>query len=105
MLPEWISAESIGKMFRPVYTVFYRKYWVDELYEQVFVVRVLLNGLFRVFQLFDTYVVDGLVNGVAGGTVIAGRIVRNAETGRLQTYALVMFAGILIIIGLVYWLT
>ena len=102
---KWISAESIGKMFRPVYTVFYRKYWVDELYEQVFVVRVLLNGLFRVFQLFDTYVVDGLVNGVAGGTVVAGRIIRNAETGRLQTYALVMFAGILIIIGLVYWLT
>jgi hypothetical protein len=50
-------------------------------------------------------VVDGLVNGVAGGTVVAGRIIRNAETGRLQTYALVMFAGILIIIGLVYWLT
>jgi len=100
-----ISAESMGRTFRPLYTVFYRKYWMDELYERIFVVRVLLNGLFRVFQAFDTYIVDGLVNGVAGGTVMAGRLIRNAETGRLQTYALVMFAGILIIIGLVYWLT
>lgn len=102
---KWISAEAIGRTFRALYTVFYRKYWFDELYEQVIVVRVLVNGLFRVFQVFDTYIVDGVVNGVAGGTVAVGKLIRNAETGRLQTYALVMFLGILVIIGLVYWLT
>jgi NADH:ubiquinone oxidoreductase subunit 5 (subunit L)/multisubunit Na+/H+ antiporter MnhA subunit len=53
--------------------------------------------------LFDTYVVDGLVNGIAGGTIVGGRAVRKAQTGRLQAYALVMFLGILIIIGFVYW--
>ncbi len=101
----WISAEAIGRMFRSFYKVFYRKYWFDELYEQVIIVRVLVNGVFRICQVFDTYVVDGLVNGVAGGTMLAGRVIRKAETGRLQTYALVMFLGILIIIGLVYWIT
>jgi NADH-quinone oxidoreductase subunit L len=102
---KWISAEAIGRMFRTFYRVLINKYWFDELYERVIVVRVLIDGVFRVCQVFDTYIVDGLVNGVAGGTIGAGRLIRNAETGKLQTYGLVMFAGILTIVALVYWLT
>ena len=100
---KWISAEAMGRMVRTLYRICYRKYWIDELYERVIVVRLLMNGIFRVLQLFDTYIVDGVVNGVAGGAIVAGRVIRNAETGRLQTYGLIMFLGILVIVGLVYW--
>ena len=99
---KWISAEAMGRTFRTLYRICYRKYWMDELYERVIVVRLLMNGIFRVLQLFDTYIVDGVVNGVAGGAIVAGRVIRNAETGRLQTYGLIMFLGILVIVGLVY---
>jgi len=101
---KWVSAEAMGRMFRTLYRICYRKYWIGELYERVIVVRLLMDGIFRVLQLFDTYIVDGVVNGVAGGAVVAGRVIRNAETGRLQTYGLIMFLGILVIVGLVYWI-
>ncbi len=101
----WISAEAIGRTFSTFYRVFYRKYWMDELYEKVFVVRFLLNTVFRVCQVFDTYVVDGVVNGLAGAAVGAGRVLRVAETGRLQTYGLIMALGVVVIVAFVYWFT
>ena len=96
------SAESVGRIFSPLYTLFSRKYWMDELYERFFVVRVLVDGIFWVLHLFDTYIVDGIVNGIAGGTIGGGRIIRRAQTGRLQAYGLVMFVGILVIVGCIY---
>jgi NADH-quinone oxidoreductase subunit L len=96
------SAESIGRRFSPLYTLFSRKYWMDELYERFFVVRVLVDGIFWFLHLFDTYVVDGIVNGIAGGTIGGGRVIRRAQTGRLQAYGLIMFVGILVIVGCLY---
>jgi len=99
------TGEAIGRLFPVPYKVFSRKYWMDELYEKVFVVKVLINGLFRLFQLFDTYVIDGLVNGVAWGTLAGGRILRKAQTGRFQVYGTVMLIGIVAIVGFVYLFT
>jgi len=96
------SAESIGRRFPALYTLFSRKYWMDELYERFFVVRVLVDGIFWFLHLFDTYIVDGIVNGIAGGTIGGGRVIRRAQTGLLQTYGLVMFVGILVIVGCLY---
>ncbi|HEY49367.1 MAG TPA: hypothetical protein G4O13_04910, partial [Dehalococcoidia bacterium] len=60
-------------------------------------VRALQNGLFRLIELFDTYIVDGTVNGVAKVTVVSGSIVRRVQTGQLQSYGLAIVLGILII--------
>ena len=99
------TGEVVGRAFPVPYKVFSRKYWMDELYEKVFVVRALINGLFRLLQLFDTYVIDGLVNGVAWGTVADGRILRKVQTGRFQVYGMIMLIGIVAIVGFVYLFT
>jgi len=96
------KSETIGETFKLPYKVFLRKYWMDELYEKVFVVRILIDGIFRIIQMFDTHVVDGLVNGVGWGTLADGRIMRKAQTGQLQAYGLVMILGLVIIIGFVF---
>jgi len=98
----WLSAEKIGQTFRPFYVVLSRKYWMDELYERGLVVKVLLNGLFRLIELFDTYIVDGIVNGVARITSAFSRLVRRAQTGDLQSYGIAMGLGILVIIIVLY---
>ena len=67
-LKKWISAEKIGKAFKPLYTLLYRKYFMDELYENVFVKTILYNGIFKAMAMFDSSVVDGTVNGVGQGT-------------------------------------
>ena len=97
----WISPERVGQAFAPIYNLFSRKYYFDELYERIFVVRVLYHGLFRVIELFDTYVVDGTVNGTAKVTVVSGSVVRRIQTGQLQYYGLAIVLGVLIIMAVV----
>jgi len=100
---KWLSAERIGGLFKPLYTLFYRKYWFDELYEKVFVGKVLVGGFFAGLQGFDTYGVDGAVNGIASGAIATGRTIRRAHTGQLQLYGLFIGIGILAIILCLYF--
>jgi len=100
---KWLSPERIGSIFRPLYTLFLRKYWFDELYENIIVKLALLKGLFAGFQLFDASVVDGTVNGVADGLRVGGRAIRHAQTGQLQLYGLFIGIGILAIILSVFF--
>jgi NADH-quinone oxidoreductase subunit L len=124
---KWLSAESLGRVFAPLYKLFYHKYWVDELYEGIIVKKLLMGGLFKAAHFFDTKVidggintfivqkvivknffaglfafdrkgVDGAVNGVAGTTLVAGKTVRKAQTGQLQFYGLIIGLGILALI-------
>jgi len=99
---KWLSPERIGSIFKPLYTLFYRKYWFDELYENIIVKVALLKGLFAGLQQIDTYGVDGAVNGVANGAIAGGRAIRRAQTGQLQLYGLFMGIGVLAIILVLY---
>ncbi len=98
----WISPERIGSMFKPLYILFYRKYWFDELYENIIVRITLVKGLFAGFEQFDNNVVDGAVNGVANGAIAGGRAIRYAQTGQLQLYGLFIGIGVLAIILVLY---
>jgi NADH-quinone oxidoreductase subunit L len=99
---KWLSPELIRERLSPVHALFSRKYWLDELYEQVIVVRILVNGLFHGLHWFDTHVVDRAVNEVAQGTVAGGNAIRRAQTGQLQAYGLAIFVGVLVIVGCFY---
>jgi NADH-quinone oxidoreductase subunit L len=99
---KWLSAERIGRMFKPFYQLFVHKYWLDELYEKIFVGKVLLKGFFAVLQFFDVYVVDGAVNGIASGAMATGRALRKAHSGQLQLYGLFIGIGIVVIIACFY---
>ncbi|MFC1914987.1 NADH-quinone oxidoreductase subunit L [Chloroflexota bacterium] len=94
---KWISAEWVGKLFFPLYTLFSRKYWLDELYQNVFVKKTLVNGSFVGLQKFDENGVDGIVNGVANATIAGGRAIRKAQSGQLQLYGLSIGIGVLAI--------
>jgi NADH-quinone oxidoreductase subunit L len=101
---KWLSAETIGRTFKPLYNLFYRKYFMDELYQDVIVKRVLIGGLFAGLQKIDTSVVDGAVNGVARAAGAAGRAVRRTQTGQLQAYAMVVGIGIIAIVLVIMFL-
>ncbi|MFC1974443.1 NADH-quinone oxidoreductase subunit L [Chloroflexota bacterium] len=100
---KWLSAERVGGIFKPFYTLFLRKYFFDELYENVIVKISLIGGIFAGLQQFDTYGVDGTVNGVANGAIASGRALRRAQTGQLQLYGLFIGIGILAIMLCVYF--
>lgn len=100
---KWLSAERVGTMFKPLYTLFYRKYWFDEFYERAIVGKVLINGFFAGLQQFDIHGVDGAVNGIADGTIAGGRTIRRAQTGQLQLYGMAIGIGVLAIILCLYF--
>jgi NADH-quinone oxidoreductase subunit L len=95
---KWISAERIGSMFKPIYTLFFRKYWFDELYENLIVKNALIGGLFAGLEKIDSYGVDGIVNSVAEGAYTEGALIRKTQTGQLQLYGLFIGIGVVAII-------
>ncbi len=99
---KWISAEAVGRIFKPIYILFSRKWFFDELYENIIVRKWLFGGLFKAFAWFDASVVDGAVNGIARGVASAGGSLRRAQTGQLQLYAMTIAIGIIAIIACIY---
>ena len=93
----WFSKERIIRCCRPFYNLLTRKYWMDELFQDVIAGKLFYGGLFRFFGFFDAKVVDGAVNGVALAGGAGGKWLRRAQTGHLQIYGLAMLGGILAI--------
>lgn len=93
-----ISPERVGNMFKPLYNWVYNKYYFDDLYENIFVRKFVLGALFVILQGFDTYVVDGIANGLGWFTRGTGRVIRRWETGQLQLYGLFIGIGAVAII-------
>ena len=118
-----LSAESVATTFRPLYNLFWHKYYFDEFYDGVLValtvwkarlfaqfdgtiVDGIVNGVGKVTRdflavfvgIFDNRVVDGLVNRVAEVTWAIGGRVRRIQTGAIQTYLFVVLAGIVLLI-------
>ncbi|MCX6006540.1 MAG: NADH-quinone oxidoreductase subunit L, partial [Chloroflexi bacterium] len=99
---KWISAKKIGAAFKPIYTLLSRKYFMDELYENVIVKTILYNGIFKWMAMFDTSIVDGTVNGAAGVTAGAGGAVRKLQTGQTQLYVASIAIGVVAILVCVF---
>jgi len=111
----------------PLYKASYNKYWIDEFYGLAVTRRTmdLARGVFafdskvvdggvngtawltrltsQITGLTDKYLVDGLVNTIANFVVsLMSPIVRAAQTGLTQNYALVMVIGLLVAVALYF---
>jgi len=118
------APHALAERFPGAYRTLVNKYFVDEAYEKVFVQGVALgggralwdvdrnlvdlipNGAAAVTKgaswiaaLFDQYVVDGLVNGLANTLAAIFQLFRRAQTGRVQNYALVMGGGLFCLVA------
>ena len=90
------SPARVRAAFGPLHTLVERKYYLDELAETV-VVRGLLNGVIgRAAYAFDRYVIDGAVNGAGWLASTVGDAVRRTETGQVQAYTSMLFAGVVV---------
>ncbi len=85
---------------RSAHRVLLHKYYVDDLYN--WLIRYVVFGFSHTIQAFDTYVIDGVVNGVARVVTTIGRDVRHVETGRVQAYMIGFFGGVAVLAILVF---
>jgi len=116
-----ISADKLALKLSLLYKFSLNKWYFDELYSKTFVAFTI--GLSKVLAWFDLKIIDGIVNGVAGVTrwfsassglfdnkVIDGAvnltasftgffglIFRKLQTGKVQTYLVMVLTGIIIL--------
>jgi NADH-quinone oxidoreductase subunit L len=119
MDPSWAKAKGFVARFPALFRFVHNKYYVDELYD-----FAIINPCKRIsaqLWAFDAWVIDGMVNGAARFSVLAGRFTfwvdarivdglvnlvawmlqqtslffRFIQSGRVQHYAFVMFLAFL----------
>jgi NADH-quinone oxidoreductase subunit L len=116
-----ISADKLAYYFRPIYNFSLNKWYFDELYERTAVAFTILFS--KVSAWFDFKIIDGIVNGVASLTRVSsfgtgkfdnivvdgfvnftayftgffGLIFRKFQTGKVQTYLVMVITGIIVL--------
>lgn len=116
-----ISADKLALKLQPLYNFSLNKWYFDELYEKTAVAFTL--GLSNFLAWFDQKVIDGIVNGVATitrvtsdvsgfvdnkgvdglvnltakATGLFGMVFRKFQTGKVQTYLVMVLTGIIIL--------
>ena len=103
-LSKTISAQTVVSSVRPIHTVLSRKYYFDELYEDLLTTRVFYRGLAGALDWFDRCVVDGLVRVIDNFGRNIGRLIGQAQTGQVQSYGAVLSGGVLVILGVLLFL-
>ena len=117
----FISADNLAIKLRPLYNFSYNKWYFDELYSKTAVAFTLglsnflawfdqkvidgiVNGTATITRhtsfasgTFDKVVVDGLVNLTAAVTGFFGLVFRKLQTGKVQTYLVMVLTGIIIL--------
>jgi len=112
----------------PLFEAIQNKYWVDEIYQATVIawalrLRLILSDMDRwvvdgivngasvaargaawVTGAIDHYLVDGVVNFVAEGTLKAGAKLRTVQTGRIQSYVYGLLGGVAVLSIIQYFL-
>jgi NADH-quinone oxidoreductase subunit L len=90
--------DQLAERFQAPYQMIAHKYWVDEIYDFVFVGPLVRSSVF-LWRIFDDILVDGTVNGVAAVVRGGSEVFKRLQTGNVQSYALSILLGVVLIIG------
>jgi NADH-quinone oxidoreductase subunit L len=119
-----LNPHKLANSFKPLYNLLYNKWYFDEIYQATFVAFTL--GLSNVLFWIDTYIIDGIVDGSASVTKLFSRFsgrfdnvvvdglvnfsatfsgyiglgFRKIQTGKVQTYIVLVVFSLVIILFL-----
>ena len=112
---------SLRARFSPLYKIIYNKYYIDEIYDFVFIKPCLALSKFasgfdsgiidgavnraaqaavivsKIKAWFDLFIIDGIINLTAKTISFSSRALRLVQTGQVQFYFLIGFSGLVII--------
>jgi NADH-quinone oxidoreductase subunit L len=95
------QAAWLASTLRPLYSLSYGKFFIDQIYNIALVWPMWLLAQLSFFV--DRRVIDGLVNLVGRIPPAAGTVVRLLQTGMVQFYALAMVLGVLVLLAGIFW--
>lgn len=77
------------------------KYYIDELYGLIIVTPIRKISEFS-GMVIDKIIVDGAVNGIGKGVRKVGSGLRAIQTGDIQTYGMLMLAGVVLVLFFIF---
>ncbi|MBN1846686.1 MAG: NADH-quinone oxidoreductase subunit L, partial [Sedimentisphaerales bacterium] len=98
-LPNQLRAVKLGGTFEATRRLLANKFYVDEIYDAVFVVPLRRAGRFCFGS--DNWIIDSILWIITFIPRLAGALLQLTQRGRMQTYALWMLTGLAIIFLLV----
>jgi len=84
---------------RPSPSLLENKYYVDELYDALFVRPLVRGSTLLLWRVFDMTIIDGMVNGVAASVAACAALLRRLQTGLVRSYVVMIVIGALLVLG------
>ena len=95
--------EKLHKYLKPVHTLLYRKYYIDEIYRYVFV-RTALRFARLFNEVFDGFIFEWIgPKGVLFVFVRCSSILKSVQSGYIYYYALIMLTGLISILSYILY--
>ena len=97
----WLTyvRQTIPAPSGPLYQFLRDKWRWDELYNAA-IVQPLSALAMWLWQIVDTRIIDGAVNGVADGIGAFSQRLRHVQTGLVTNYALAIALGMVVLVGI-----
>jgi NADH-quinone oxidoreductase subunit L len=86
-----------------IHSLLLHKWYVDELYDAIFVKPILFLSDRVFFRIIDVNIIDGLIDDVAAFVRGAGGVSRKMQTGDARTYAAAILIGTLGLVAYFVW--
>ena len=96
-------ADALAERLSGPYRLLVGKYFVDEIYDAVFVQPIKRVSTLFLWRGVDAGLIDGTVNSVGFAVRGLSAVLRRLQTGSVRAYAMSLFAGVVAIVGYFLW--
>ncbi len=99
-----INLDNFIQKVKPAYNFSTNLWYIDKSYYKL--IDYMVIPVCKLMSNFDKYIVDGIVNLIALMTGFSGWVLRLFQNGNVQTYATILFGGLMLLtfVLTIYWL-
>lgn len=97
------KADAMAKRFSALYKLLWNKYFVDDAYHLAIVGPIFAMSRDLMWKFVDVVIIDGFINGSARIVGAFAGTLRKIQSGVAQNYALMMMAGIVILVAVMVY--
>ncbi len=93
---------KVSAFFGRFYKWTFNKFYIDEIY--MFITKtIIFKGISGSFAWFDKKVVDGTMDAIGNKTVDLSKVIKGAQSGKVQDYAVAFIGGVFVLVLIILY--